>query len=252
MTNENTMTEEVIKEEKGNLEESASTQEGEGKKVETAKQESEKKKTRRGVKALIIAVIILLLLVLVLYLSKNFFIAATVDGQPVSRLALIKELETRSGQQALEAMIFEYLIVAEANRQGVVTSQSDVDNELKQLEERLSEQGTTLEAALAMQGLSRNDLARQISIQKNLEALLGERVEVSDEEVNTYLQESQMEFNEEEQSEEEDFREQVREMLKSQKMGEEAPAYIEELKSKAQINYFGPYSAPPAPTETQL
>ena len=58
--------------------------------------------------AIIIAVIIIL--AALVYYYKGLFIAATINGSPITRLAVIKELEKASGKQALDSLITKKLI----------------------------------------------------------------------------------------------------------------------------------------------
>ena len=62
---------------------------------------------------------LILLLVLggLIFFSAKFFLVASVNGQLVSRLTIIKELERQGGQKTLETIILKTLINQEAKKE---------------------------------------------------------------------------------------------------------------------------------------
>ncbi len=51
-----------------------------------------------------------------LYYFRSAFVAATVNGQPISRLSLVRELEKQGGKQAMDSLITKTLIDQEAKK----------------------------------------------------------------------------------------------------------------------------------------
>lgn len=200
--------------------------------------------------------IIVLVIIGVLFYYKSLFIAAMVDGKPISRLEVIKELESASGQQALDSLIVKQLIGTEASRAGVTVSQEEIDAEIKNLEDRISKQGGTLEMLLSQQGINQDQFREQISLQKKLEKILGDKIQVTDDEVNQYF--TQNKITPPAGTTEGEIKNQVRDQLKNQKFGTEADKFITELRAKASIQYYVSYGKPtpepaqelPASTET--
>ena len=174
--------------------------------------------------------------------GRSFFVAAVVDGEPISRLAVIRELEKRSGGQALDTMVIKKIILKRALERGVSISSEEVAKEITTLEDRMTEQGTTLEAALAEQGMTLDQFKEQIILQKALEKILEDKVAVSDEEVTQYL--AQTKATKPAAMSEEDFNAKVREQIKSQKFGTEVETWLTEQKQKANIQYFVDYALP--------
>ena len=185
---------------------------------------------------IIIACVIVVATLLFVY--KDLFIVATVNGSPISRYSVIHELESRSGAAALENIILEKLVNMEARKQGIEVSEADVDSEVALIESQISSQGGTLEQALAMQGMTIDVLRGQIMLQKKMEGLLGERVAVSESEIDSFIESNGIEIQ---AGEEEQIRSEVSNQLKQEKVSAEAGSYLESLKSESSIKYFISY-----------
>jgi len=185
---------------------------------------------------------IVVIVALAVWWGRSLFVAAIVDGEPISRLAVIRELEKRSGGQALDTMVIKKIILKRALERGVSISSDDVEQEITTLEGRMSEQGTTLDAALKEQGMTLDQFKEQIILQKALEKILEDKVAVSDEEIAKYLKDTQA--VKPASMTEEDFKSKVREQIKNQKFGTEVETWLTEQKQKANIQYFVDYALP--------
>ena len=170
---------------------------------------------------------------------KEYFVAATVNGVEVSRWSVVSELEKQAGKNILDTMITKKLIEAEVKKQKIVVAESEVDAEVKKVEDQIALQGGTLEQALTGQGMTMADLRDQLRINKQLEQVLADKIAVSDEEVAEYLKKSQVPVSGGVSSE--DQKDQVREQLKQQKFSQEASAWVADVRSKATIEYYGQY-----------
>lgn len=187
-------------------------------------------------KSYLIAGLVLLGLLALAWYYRSLFVVATVNGQPITRLSYIQELERMSGQQALNALVTKSLILQEAREKNVSVNDDEVNKEIKQIEDNLKQQGQDLTSVLALQGLTQDALREQIYLQKLVEKMVGDKVKVTDEEVSSYI-ESNQETLPEGQSEEEQ-RQNVREQLRQQKLNEQVQTWLQELQQKAQINYL--------------
>lgn len=183
------------------------------------------------------AVLIVLLLIGIVFYFKDYFLAATIDGKTISRFSVIERLEKQSGKQALDSMITEQLIENEAQQQGLAVTDEEVAAEIKTIEASVTAQGSTLEEALAGQGLAMEDFKKSLKLQKALEKLLGDKIKVTEEEINQSLGDK----SGIPAGKEEEIRQQITQQLKSQKLNQEASKYIEELRAKAKIKYFMQY-----------
>lgn len=175
----------------------------------------------------------------VLYYFKGFFVAALVNGQPISRFSLIKELEKQQGSEVLESLITETLIFQEAKRQGIRTTPEEINAKIEELEKDLEEQGQNLDQLLSFQKMTKAHLQKQIKIQKLIEKMLGEKAVVTEEEIDRYLEANQDLLPQDMKPEE--LRENIKQQLKQQKLGENFDSWLMNLKEQAKIHYFVNY-----------
>jgi len=170
------------------------------------------------------------------YFGRRFFVVALVNGRPITRIALIKELEKQGGQQVLDGLITKSLILQAAKKEKVVVSQEEINQAVRQLRENFSSQGQNLSDLLALQGITENDLKEQIKIQKLAEKIAGKDVQVSDQEVNDYLEQNKELIPQD--ADQEEIKNSVREQLRQQKLNEKIQNWIQSLREKAKIYYF--------------
>ncbi len=176
--------------------------------------------------------------------------AAVVNGSAISRITVIQELETESGEAMLDALVTKKLIAQKAAEAGIKIDEAEIDETIKTLEERIASQGSTLDVALAQQGITLEKFREQITLQKALEKLLADKVAVSDEEVQQYLESTKLTAPE--GTSDADFRAQVKEQLVNQKLGTAAQEWIAEQKQTAVIKYFVPYAPTAEPVTEEM
>lgn len=189
---------------------------------------------------LIVGTIVLALVILGgLYFYKSLFIAATVNGEPISRMEIIQELEKQGGKQTISGIISKTLIFQEAKKQNIAVSQAEIDEEIKKTEEQFTKQGQKLEDVLVASGLTRKGLEEQMKINKIVEKLIGKDITVSDKEVQEYLEANKESIPQ--NISPADLAKSVKEQLRQQKLKAKFDAWILELQNKAKINYFVEY-----------
>ena len=188
---------------------------------------------------IMVIVALIILLAVGLYFAKGLFIAAIVNGMPISRLSVIKELEQQGGKQALQGIIDQKVIEAELNKQNVEVSPQEIDDQIKKIEEQVTSQGGTLNEALMQQGLTVEKLREQITIQEKLKKVLADKIAVSEADVDAYITESKASAPEGVSPE--DFKKQITEQLKQQEFQQEAQKWITELTGSANIKYYVNY-----------
>lgn len=140
--------------------------------------------------------LIVIILIVLAFVFKGVFVAALVNGQPISRLSLIKELEKQGGKQTLASLINQTLILQEAKKKNINISEKEVNEEVKKIEEDLKKQGQNLDTALLTQGMTRGDLIAQLKIRKLVEKLLADQIKVTDKEVADYVEKNKETFPE--------------------------------------------------------
>lgn len=184
---------------------------------------------------LIIPLLFLTLLLVGGYLLyKSYFLAATVNGEPISRLEVIETLEQQGSTNILESLIVRKLIKQEAARRNVVITTEEIQQEIQEIESQYAAQGLTIDDLLAYQNMTRKSLEEQLELQKMLEKLVGTSFIVSDEEVDQYIEANAEAFEEVT----DELKGQIKEQLKGQKQQEEMQAFIEQKRQEAQIEYY--------------
>lgn len=183
--------------------------------------------------------LVIIVLVTLAFLLKGLFVAALVNGQPIARLTLIRELEKQGGKQALSSLVNQTLILQEAKKKNINVSQEEIDKSAKQIEDSLKTQGQNLDTALAMQGMTRQDFLMQLKLRSLVEKLLSDQIKVTDKEVADYIEKNKdtLPTN----LKEDEIKKGVLEQLKQQRMASKSQEWLANLTKNAKINYFVNY-----------
>lgn len=174
-----------------------------------------------------------------LFLSKSLFLAATVNGTPVFRLSIIKNLEKKSGKEALEAKVTKILVFQEAARQNILVSPEEINDQISKIEASLASQNQNLTELLALDGITRDEFANEIKIQKIVEKILSDKIQVTDEEVTAFLEKNKSSIPKD--TELGKLKEDVKTQLARSKLGTAYTDWVQGLKEKASISYFVNY-----------
>ena len=192
-----------------------------------------------------IAFVVILIIAGILYLLRGQYLAAMVNGIPITRFTVLQKLEDQSGQQILDQLVSESLIKQEARQLNVNVRESDIDAEIAEIQENIEKQGQNLQDLLAFQGMTMEDLRGRIDTQLTLEKLLEDRVTIEQSEVDDFIKQSANSLPEDMSTEE--IEELARDQLVQSKLQSEIQKYLQELKDSADIQYFGNYQ--PSATE---
>jgi parvulin-like peptidyl-prolyl isomerase len=178
-----------------------------------------------------------------LYFGKSYFVAAVVNGKPITRLAVVSELEKQDGKTVLDSLIEKELILQEAKKNNVSVTDAQVATEIGSITTLLKQQNTTLDAALVSKGMTMADLKDQIIIQKSVEAILGPKIQISDAEVKDYFDQNLQYFkdNISKTVTLEQATSQIKDQLFQQKLSTQYSTWIADLKAKAKIMQFVSY-----------
>ncbi len=212
------------------------------KKEKTVKKNITNNSTVRPTKKIFLRSLILLLILGLIYFSIRFFLAASVNGQLVNRLSVIKDLEKQGGKKVLDAIILKTLINQEAKKRKMSISQQEVDAELLKIESNVTSQGATLDVLLQQQGMTKSDLIGEIKLQLLVTKMAGNNISVTGKEIDDYLasQKEQPSLGLT-QSAPEITRDQAKTAIKQQKLQVKIQTFVADLKSKAKISYFIKY-----------
>jgi len=201
------------------------------------KPKADKKIIKISLRTIVVVVVVIAVLILA-YIFKGLLVAATVNGSPIGRLTVIEKLEKASGQTLLDSLIEQKLITDEAAARNIEVTNEEVADEIKKIEDQISAQGGNLEDTLEQQGMTRQDLEEQILLQKQLEKMLSDKIEVTDDDVANYISTYKLDIPEEQQA---TAYEQIKAQIKNQKLSQEFDTFLGELKDKADIKYFVKY-----------
>lgn len=189
-------------------------------------------------RSLVIAIIVILIAAIVFF-GKGLFIAATVNGQPVSRIAIIRDLEAQSGKATLDSIITRTLVFQEANKKNITVSDKDIDNEISKIQKQFQAQGQNLDALLATQGLSKEKFRDEVRVQLLVTKILGDQAKVTDKEFADFLVKNQDLINNE--KDQEAAKKSLRQQMEQQKLAQKYQEWIANVKKNAKINYFVNY-----------
>lgn len=173
----------------------------------------------------------------VFYLYKDSFIAASVNGKPITRIQVIRDLEKRAGEQALDSIITKTLINQKSREDKVTISNEQLSTELEKIKSSLLAQGQSFEQFLALQGYKEKDFYDELELRLKLEALLQDKIAVTEKEIDDYIEDNSSFFTEEQKTQP-NFRDSIKDQLKNQKLSAQIQPFIEELRTTAKIEYF--------------
>ena len=203
--------------------------------VEVTPETPKQLKIRRSYVALIVAI---LLIGAGLYYFRGLFVAAVVNGQPISRLEIVRQTEKQSGKQTLDTLVRNALIEQKAKKENVTVSDSEVNTEIKKLEDNLKKQGQTLDQVLTAQGMTQDDLKKLIRLDKLVSKMVGKNVKVTDKEVADYIAKNKESLP---STDEATLKKQVKDQLIQQKTNEKVRTWLADLQKQANIVYFVQY-----------
>lgn len=180
----------------------------------------------------------------VLYFGWKQVFVASVNGQYINRMSVIKDLEKQGGKKVLETIVLKTLINQEAKKRKLAVTQQEVDVELAKIESNVVSQGSTLDAILIQQGMTKNDLISEINLQLLVTKMVEKNVSVTKKQIDDYLtkQKEQSALSlDPTQTAPEMTRAQAQAALRQQKLQGEIQKFVADLKAKAKINYLIKY-----------
>lgn len=190
-------------------------------------------KNLRSSKKFYIALVIAGVLLLAIY-KKEWFIAATVNGAPVTNLELQMRLNKQFRTQTLNQLINEKIILAELTKNNALPTEAEVSRKISEIETNVGG-AQAFDALLTQQGQSRESIRQQIKLQLGIEKLYEKEATVSAEEVAEFIEinKDQMQATESAQQQTEAY-----ESIKNQKITQIFSQKFPELRQKAKIQIF--------------
>ncbi len=177
--------------------------------------------------------IVIGILLLALY-NKSLFIAATINGMPLTNLELQMKLNDQFRTQMLNQLVNEKIIMNEAAKNSAVPSQQEVDQKIADLEETVGGKDA-LNSLLAQQGQNRNQLRDQIMVQLAITKLYTKDATVSADEVTKFIDTNKAQLQASDSAGQE---KEATDTLTQQKLSQIFSQKFQELRQKANIKIF--------------
>jgi len=190
---------------------------------------------RKSQVLLLVAVVLLLALG---YLFKSLFVAALVNNEPITRLEVVKQLERLGGNQVINSLVAQKLIMQEAKKKGLVASDKEVDEQVKAEQEQYKKQNQSFDDALKAQRMTLSEYKEQLRFEKTVPKLLG-KIEVSDKEIDDYLKQNEGLFPPDTDPKQQ--REQVKQTLIQDKSRAKVQELIGKLRQDGKVLFFVSY-----------
>ena len=199
-------------------------------------------KNFRSSKKFYIILVIAGLLLLAIY-KKSLFIAATVNGSPITNLELQTQLNKQFRTQTLTQMTNEKIILSEAAKNNAVASEAEINKKISEIETSVGGP-QALDGLLSQQGQTRISIRQQIKLQLSIEKLYAQEATVSAEEVAKFIEQNKPNLpsdNDKDQlsaSESAQLEKEAYDAIKNQKLSQLFSQKFQELKTKAKIRIF--------------
>ncbi len=184
-------------------------------------------------KRLIVLVLIIGLAALVYY-KRSWFIAATVNGSPISNFELLSRINSQFRTQMLNQMVNEKIILDEGRRNNIQITDSDIENKISEYETNVGGK-ESFDALLSQQGQTRESLKQQIKIQLTIEKLYANEATVSADEVKKFIEENKSQLT---ASDSAGQTKEATEALKQQKLSDLFRQKFQQLKDSAKVQTY--------------
>lgn len=194
---------------------------------------SEKIINLKSSKTRTLILIVAVILLLAIY-KKNWFIAATVNGMPVTNLELQLKLNQQFRSQTLNQMINEKIIMSEVAKAGAIPTEGEINQKISQLEGNVGGK-ERLDNLLAQQGQTRQTLRDQIRVQLAITKLYEKEATVSADEITKFIEQNKEVLKATDSASQ---RKEAEDTLKQQKLSQIFSQKFQDLRQKAKIQIF--------------
>lgn len=185
-------------------------------------------------KKLLYGIVVLLVLSALLLAHKDWVVAGVVDGKPIWRWDVERVMVGRFGKQTLEGMISEQLIAGEAKKAGVTVSKQEIETKQAEIAKSLGA-NVNIDDLLKYQGITRDDFDSQVRLQLTVQKILGKDITITDKDVEDYVASNKATLTATDPAK---LKDEARQALLDQKVGEKVQPWFTALKDKAKILRF--------------
>lgn len=173
-------------------------------------------------------------LVLLAVYKKGWFVAAMVNGMPITNLELQMKLNEQFRTQTLNQLVNEKIILAEAQKANAIPTNPEIDQKISELETQVGG-AEMLDTLLSQQGQTRASIRGQIKLQLAITKLYEKDATVSVEEVEKFIEENSAALQATDSAAQ---KTEASNLLKQQKLTEVFNQKFQELRQSAKIQIF--------------
>ncbi|WP_413381098.1 peptidylprolyl isomerase [Alkalihalobacillus sp. 1P02AB] len=146
------------------------------------------------------AIVLVGAIALGVYVSNSTNVLATVNGEKIEQNQVEQLVMAQHGATALETLITDKMIELEAKEQGITVSEDEMAAEMENYYEMYNGE-EAFGAMLSQNGMSIEELEKDVHYYLLTKKLMSPIIEVTEEERETYFEENNEQFNQEEQVE---------------------------------------------------
>lgn len=161
-------------------------------------------------------------------------VVANVNGEPILMDELIDELLVREGETVLNRLVRERLVEQEAKKAERDVTSERVDAEIEAIRAQF-DSDEAFAAALEQAGHTQETLRRDVTIELRLQAILGDQVEVTEDELRQAYEQNQDELG---GAPFEEARDRLHTFIYQQKMNQAVAAWLDEKLAESDIETF--------------
>lgn len=184
-------------------------------------------------KNLYLILLVLGILVLAIY-KKSWFIAAMVNGMPITNLELQSQLNKQFRTQTLNQLVNEKIIIDEARKGAAIPTEAEINSKIMEVEKNVGGK-EVLDSLLSQQGQTRDSLKNQIRVQLAISKLYDKEATVSADEVAKFVEENKQALTATDSAGQE---KEAYEAIKNQKLSQVFSQKFQDLKTRAKIQIF--------------
>ncbi len=178
-------------------------------------------------------ILIIGILILAVY-KKSLFLAALVNGSPITNLELQMKLNEQFRTQTLNQLVNEKILMDEARKSNNIPSEQEIDKKIAELETQVGGKDA-LDTLLSQQGQTRSGLRDQVKLQLVISKLYDKEATVSADEVTKFIEQNGSTLQSTDSAKQQ---EEATNLLKQQKLTQIFNQKFQDLRSKAKIQIF--------------
>lgn len=209
------------------------------KKTEEFSSENQGLKSKKLVKILgsvTFVILVLGALSVLAYKNKHYFVVAKINGQFITRKKLNDFLIESYGEPALEELITQELVDQKLAEENIQVTEDQLNDKRAEISSQLEQQrGVTLEDYLKLQDISPEEFQKNLRKQVKIEQLFVDDIDISEEEINEFLDTYGEDIPGEDEDEKRAF---AVEVLLEQEISTLFQQWVQEKRSEAEVDTY--------------